>query len=138
QETSAAAALRKTLGDKSTEPSALITALRTLDQLQVLTPSDLEPFIRHADAAVRIHALQLADRWFTKTEGRALLDSTLAAAAVEHNPRVQIQFALSLGETRDPRAFAMLTQFAREKLAVRWMDAALLSSLHGRGLEMFA
>src|SRR5262249_38280222 len=60
------------------------------------------------------------------------------AAAIESNPRVQIQFALSLGETRDPRAFAMLAKFAREKLSVRWMDTALLSSLHDRGLAMFA
>jgi putative heme-binding domain-containing protein len=45
---------------------------------------------------------------------------------------------LSLGETRDPRAFAMLARFVREKLAVRWMDAAILSSLHRRGAEMLA
>jgi putative heme-binding domain-containing protein len=49
---------------------------------------------------------------------------------------VQIQFALSLGETRDPRAFVMLARFIRERLGVRWMDAAVLSSLHGRGFEM--
>jgi putative heme-binding domain-containing protein len=49
---------------------------------------------------------------------------------------VQIQFALSLGEARDPRAFAMLARFVRERLRVRWMDAAVLSALHGRGLEM--
>lgn len=138
QETSAAPLLRKILTDKASEPSGLVAALRTLAQLGALAPSDLAPFIRHTDAAVRIHALQLADPWFVKTEGRALLDATLAAAPAETNARVQIQFALSLGETRDPRAFAMLARFAREKLSVRWMDAALLSSLQGRGLEMFA
>src|SRR5207247_1193207 len=93
-------------------------------------------FISHSDAAVRIQALQLADHWFARAEGRALLDAALIAAAAEPNPRVQIQFALSLGETRDPGAFAMLARFARERLGVRWMDAAVLSSLHGRGLEM--
>jgi len=192
-EKSAVSTLREILADKSSEPSAIITALRTLDQvaelasldgergrpartarrpagqneradestapesavrpnavggtpmaatgtvaLPMLTPSDVLPFINHGDAAVRVHALQLADRWFAKDEGRALLDATLTRAAIEANPRVQIQFALSLGETRDPRAFAMLGQFARTKLAVRWMDTALLSSLHGRGLEMLA
>jgi hypothetical protein len=30
----------------------------------------------------------------------------------------------------------MLARYARERLDVRWMDAALLSSLHGRGGEM--
>ena len=132
----AAPSLRELLGDKRAEPSGVISALRTLDQLGVLTPADVEPFIRNPDAGVRIHALQLADRWFAKEEGRALLDAALSAAAAEQNPRVQVQFALSLGETREPRAFAMLARFARERLAVRWMDAAVLSSLHGRGVEM--
>jgi len=190
-ETKAAPALREILADKSSEPSAVIIALRTLEQLgelalldgersrpardarrpaeqnerndksnapesavrpkaigdtpvaatgtdalPLLTPSDVQPFISHADAAVRIHALQLADRWFAKDAARALLEATLAAAAAEQNPRVQIQLALSLGESRDPRAFVALAQFAREKLAVRWMDAALLCSLRGRGVEM--
>jgi putative heme-binding domain-containing protein len=135
-EQSAAPTLREVFADKSSEPSAIITALRTLDQLGTLSPSDRQPFLNHADATVRIHALQLADRWFAGEEGRVLLDTALTAAAAETNPRVQIQFALSLGETRDPRAFAMLARFAREKLTVRWMDAALLSSLHGRGPEM--
>ena len=136
-EKNAAPALRELLADKDAEPSAVVIALRTLDQLGALTPTDLRPFINHVDAAVRIHALQLADRWFAEGEGRVLLDATLSAAAVEENPRGQIQFALSLGEARDPRAFAMLARFARERLGVRWMDAAVLSSLHGRGLEMF-
>src|SRR5438094_808112 len=135
-EKNAAPTLRELLADKSADPSGIITALRTLDQLGALTPSDVQPFINHADAAVRIHTLQLADHWFAEAEGRALLDATLTAAAAEPNPRVQIQFALSLGEARDPRAFALLPRFARERLAVQWMNAALLSSLHGRGVEM--
>src|SRR5437667_2200599 len=135
-ETNAAGTLRGMPADKNAQSSAVIITLRTLDQLGALTPADVQPFISHSDAAVRIHALQLADLWFAKDEGRALLGATLATAAAETNPRVQIQFALSLGETRDSRAFAMLARFARGKLAVRWMDAAVLSSLHGRGLEM--
>ena len=136
--TKAAPMLREQLIARDDEPAVVIASLRTLDQLGLLTPADVQPFIRHADVAVRVHALQLGDRWFARDEGRALLDAVLAAAAVEQNPRVQIQFALSLGESRDPRAFALLAQFAREKLAVRWMDAAVLSSLHGRGPEMLA
>src|SRR5207247_1994037 len=86
--------LRELLADKNAEPSAIIIALRTLEQLGALTPSDMQPFISHTDPGVRIHALQLADHWFAKDEGRALLDVTLTAAAAEPNPRVQIQFAL--------------------------------------------
>src|SRR6266536_1751734 len=74
----AAPTLRALLADTNAEPSAIIIPLRTLDQLGALTPADVQPFIRHADAAVRIHALQLADHWFGKDEGRALLDAALA------------------------------------------------------------
>src|SRR5207237_6889248 len=95
-------------------------------------------FVAPPDAAVPMHALQLADPSFAKTECPPLLGAALTAAGIEQNPRVQIQFALSLGETRDPRAFAMLAQFLREKLSVRWMDAAALSSLHERGVDMLA
>jgi putative heme-binding domain-containing protein len=56
----------------------------------------------------------------------------------ETNPRVQIQFALSLGETRDPRAFTQLARLARERSDVRWMNADILSSLQERGAEMLA
>jgi putative membrane-bound dehydrogenase-like protein len=138
-EQSAPPVLREVLAKPAAESASLITALRTLDQLRALTPGELRPFVRHPAESVRVHALQLADRWFTKPEAGlsgALLDTTLTAAAAETSPRVQLQFALSLGESRDPRAFAMLARYARERLGVRWMDTAILSSLHQRGGEM--
>ena len=135
-ETNAAPMLRGQLVARDDEPAVVIASLRTLDQLGVLTPADVQPFIRHADVAVRIHALQLGDRWFAKEQGRILLNAVLSAAATENNPRVLIQFALSLGESDDPRAFAMLARYVRERMTVRWLGAAVLSSLHGRGLEM--
>src|SRR5207247_4683304 len=71
----AAPALRELL--TNADPSAVVMALRALDQLGVLTPSDVRPRIDHTDPAVRIHALQLGDRWFTSDQGRALLNATL-------------------------------------------------------------
>ena len=137
-EKSAAPRLREQLDARSDEPRDVITALHTLEQLGVLTPRDVQPLLTHADAAVRLHALRLGDKWFAREEGRALLDATFAAAAKETEARVALQFALSLGEARDPRAFAALARYARERLDIRWMDTALLSSLHGRGGEMLA
>jgi putative membrane-bound dehydrogenase-like protein len=135
---SAASALRALLAEQATEPSAMITALRTLDQLSALTPHDLERFFSHAAAAVRIQTLQLAEQWLAGDQGRSLLDEILAAVARETNARVQIQFALSLGQTRDPRAFAALARFARERGDVRWMDTAVLSSVGGREGDLLA
>jgi putative membrane-bound dehydrogenase-like protein len=133
---SAAPVLRSLLTGKGAAPATIIAALRTLDGLGALVSGDAFPFFTHADAGVRVHALQLADRWFAANT--ATLEAALAAAAIEADPRVQIQFALSLGEASDERAFAMLAQYARQHLAVRWMDVALLSSLHGRAGAMLA
>ncbi|MEZ5329594.1 MAG: hypothetical protein R3F19_31495 [Verrucomicrobiales bacterium] len=132
---SVAPALRENLVANA-DADSIVVALRTLDGIGALAAEDIRPFFSHPAEAVRVHAYQLADRWYSRDDGRVLLDSALEAAAVEQSPRVQIQCALSLGESRDPRAFALLTQFAREKSDVRWMHAALLSSLHERGGEM--
>lgn len=130
--------LRQMSVDKSAKPAVLIAVLHALDQSGGLLPEDLIPLVRHPAASVRRHVLQLSDGWFGKAEGAALLTAAVEAAAIETDDAVAIQFALSLGETRDPRAFTTLTRYARERLKVRWMDAALLSSLHGRCGEMLA
>jgi putative heme-binding domain-containing protein len=87
---------------------------------------------------MRVHALQLADRWFAHEEGYALLETSLATVARESNPRVLIQLALSLGQAQDSRAFAALAGLARTHLELRWMDAAILSGLAGRGTDMLS
>jgi putative heme-binding domain-containing protein len=110
--------------------------LRTLDQLGVLTPDDVRPTLWSLNAAARVQGLQLADRWFSDEDGRGLLPLALAVFRAERDPRVLIQFALSFGEARDPRAFAALVQLAREHANVRWMDAAVLSSVSGREVEL--
>jgi len=136
QEAAAIPVLRGFVTNDATSASTLIASLHTLDQLAALQPRDLMRLVTHRDVTVRLHALRLGEKWLAKEEGRALLDAVLAAAGNEADPRVAIQFALSLGEARDPRAFAILASYARARLDIRWMDAALLSSLHARGGEM--
>ncbi len=133
---SVGATLREVLDDDNANASAIITAMRTLDELGVLKPSDVVPQLSHADEAVRIPALQLSDRWLGNDE--SVFNAVLVAADKEQSPRVLLQFAMSLGESRDSRAFSMLVRFAREYLKIRWMNEALMSSLHGRAGEMFA
>jgi putative heme-binding domain-containing protein len=92
--------------------------------------------VAHTNEAVLVHALQLGDRWFGSDEGH-VFDSAFATFVKEPvTTRAKIQFALSFGESRDHRAFAALTSFVRRDLSIRWMDAAVLSSLHGRAVDM--
>jgi putative membrane-bound dehydrogenase-like protein len=137
-EKSVAGLLRELLGTKHAEPAVVVAMLRTLEQLDGLRPDDAQLSLGHAETAVRIHALQLADNWLAREEGRELLTAVLTAGATERDPRVLIQLALSLGEARDPRAFALLRRFAREHGDIRWMDAAVLSSVAGREGDLLA
>jgi putative membrane-bound dehydrogenase-like protein len=130
--------LRALLADGQAEAAALITALRTLEQLGAATAEDVRPLLAHPAAPVRVHALQVGDRWLAVDVDQSLLEAVLVLAANEPNPRVLVQCALSLGESRDARAFALLARLAREHHALRWMNTALLSSLAGLGTDMLA
>ncbi len=135
-EKTATVPLREALSAAESDAEAIITALYTLDDLDALTAADVVPFLNHRDESVRVIALQLADRWFSK-DARAL-DAALSAATQERSPRVLLQDALSLGESKDARALAALAALAKDHADLRWMDTALLSSLHKRGAEMLS
>jgi putative membrane-bound dehydrogenase-like protein len=130
----AAPLVRARLSQAESEPLGFITALHTLNQLGALTPEDIQPALTHGDAAVRVHAFQLADPFFISHA--ALFDAALDAASLEASPRVLLQAALSLGESRDPRAFAALARLASTVGDLPWMDAALLSSLRENSIAM--
>ncbi|HUS36303.1 MAG TPA: PVC-type heme-binding CxxCH protein, partial [Verrucomicrobiae bacterium] len=129
---SAATKLRDLL--RADKPSTVIAALRTMEQLGELKSDDARVLMKHAAPEVRVHALQAGDRWLDSD--RDLLEAILHAAESETNARVQIQFALSLGETADSRAVAMLAKYAQEHKDVRWMDLAVLSSSRPRAAAM--
>jgi putative membrane-bound dehydrogenase-like protein len=115
---------------RADESATIVTALRTIEQLGELKSDDARPLINHASPAVRVHALQVSDRWLNSDH--ELFETVLRAAQTETNARVQIQFALSLGETGDSRAVAILANYAQKHKDVRWMDSAVLSSSRSR------
>ena len=43
--------------------------------LTALLAGDVQPFVRHPDTAVRVHVLQLAERWLAATKSRGSLRS---------------------------------------------------------------
>src|SRR5262249_4342940 len=75
---------------------------------------------------VRTHALRLADRWLDQ-EPR-LLDR-IAGLIDDPHPGVRLQVALTLGESRQPRAVDTLARLAAKSGDERWMSAAIVSSI---------
>jgi len=133
-----APAIRRHLQSSAVPPAVAIAALRTLEGLNGLAPGDLLPFLGHSDPDLRIQTLRMADPWFSKPEGREILGATLSTAGSETHARVRLQLALSLGESRDPAAFDALVRMARTSADIRWMDIAILSSVHGREADLLA
>ncbi len=131
-------ALRSHLARSTNGAGAVISVMHTLDQLGALQPDELVALIGHPDVSVRLHAIRLGEPWLRQAAGRVLLDAVLTAAERETEPRLALQFALSLGEAADPRAFALLARYARTRLDLRWMDAAILSSVGGRAGDLLA
>jgi putative membrane-bound dehydrogenase-like protein len=107
-------------------PQSRLHALYALDGLSRLVPADVVRALEDDSDGVRMHGLQLADRWLDKQP--AVLERVLAMTG-DAEPRVRLQLALTLGESRDERAIAALVTLAAQHGNERWMSAAIASSL---------
>ncbi|MBI5394085.1 MAG: c-type cytochrome [Verrucomicrobia bacterium] len=131
-ETSAAPALAR-LAREAGDPAAVLNALYALDGLGALQPADVEAALKHRHEAVRLHALRFAERWL---DARPAMLECVLAVAQDADPSVQLQLALTLGESQDPRVPAALARLAREHGDVRWMESAIASSAFKREREI--
>ncbi len=106
-------------------PLARLHALWSLAGLEALTGDDLLRALSDAAAGIREHAVRLAEARFAGSP--ALLERVLALSD-DPQPRVRFQVALSLGESRDPRAVSRLASLARRDAGDPWIRTAVLSS----------
>ena len=113
--------------------NARLHALWTLDGLRALVPADVRHALADHDYTVRVNALRLSERFLDKNE-RLLRQVTSMLDDVD--PRVRLQLALSLGESRDERALIALARLAKKHGGQRWMSFAILSSIVGRGDQL--
>jgi putative membrane-bound dehydrogenase-like protein len=124
QDSSAVTPLRRLLTD-SRLPQARLHALWSLSGLGALTMNDLSNALDDEHAAVREHAMRLAEERLH--DSPVLLDKIIAQSSNEL-PRIRFQAAFSLGESRDPRAAKALAELARSSSADPWIRTAILSS----------
>jgi putative membrane-bound dehydrogenase-like protein len=106
-------------------PPARLHALYTLDGLTMLAAEDVLVALSDSDFGVRMHALQLAERWI---DSSAPLLAKVLSLVDDKEPRVRLQAALSLGQSRDSRAIAGLARLATLHGSEMWMSAGIVSS----------
>ena len=109
-------------------PQSRLHALYTLDGLGKLEPKEVARALADSHWAVRMHALQLAERWLDE---HSELTEQVLEMGDDPEPRVRLQLGFTLGQTKDPRAVDALAELAANYASDRWMQAAILSSLVG-------
>lgn len=122
---SSRAALAKQVREGST-PQGRLLALYALDGLTLLEPADVMHALGDESYGVRVHALQLADRWL---DTEATLLERVVSMIDDPEPRVRVQVALTLGESQKEAAIDALAQLAKKHGEERWMSAAIASSI---------
>jgi len=115
--------------------TAAVNALHALSALGASDPAVIRTALSHANAAVRIHAVAVAEPLLKNDPG--LRDAVLALAT-DPDADVVRRVAVALGAADDPRTIDALASIARRAGDVQWMDAAVMSSLAGRAGKMLA
>lgn len=124
QDSSAISPLRQ-LFSSSRLPQARLHVLWSLAGLRALTVDDLTRALGDEHAAVRAHALRLAE---TRLDDSPALRDKMIAQTDDPHPRIRFQAAFSLGESRDSRAVKSLAKLARASSSDPWIRTAILSS----------
>jgi putative membrane-bound dehydrogenase-like protein len=101
-------------------------ALYTLEGLSKLEPADVVEALDDESDGVKVHALQLAERWLDTDP--TVLEKVLKLTG-DADPRVRLQVALTLGESRQARALEALARLTAEHGDELWMSAAIISSV---------
>lgn len=106
-------------------PQARLHALYTLEGLAALRPEVIEPRLADENFAVRLHALRMA---VPLLKQNAALERVVLGMAGDEDAKVQLQLALTLGESDKPEVLKVLAQLARLHGESAWMLDAILSS----------
>jgi len=130
--TGAAPAIAKLVSASAPRPT-VVNALHAMASLGGSDPAVIRTALSHADAAVRIHAVGVAEPLLQGDRG--LRDAVLALAA-DPDADVVRRVAVAIGATDDPRVIDTLASIIRRRGDVPWMDAAVMSSLAGRAGQM--
>jgi putative heme-binding domain-containing protein len=133
----ASSAVSVLIGQDAVPAHVAVNALYTLEGLDALREGDLLAALACESSDVKRHSLRIADQRFDSL-GKEIEKRLISgdAKSFGSDPRLLLQTALSLGQSRDAQATIALTKLAREHGDVRWMDAAIASSAHRREKDM--
>jgi putative membrane-bound dehydrogenase-like protein len=134
QDKSVVPALRQLAVD-SRSPQARVHALWALQGLQALGDREISSGLSDPHPGVRENAIRLAE---PRLEAAEELREKILALVSDPEPRVRLQIAFTIGESRRWDQAALLARLARENLDDPWIQSAILSSVGECGGDLFA
>ena len=134
QDPSAVPALERLLLE-SDSPQARVHALWSLQGLGALSDGDIVRGLSDSHAGVRENGVRLAE---ARLDDSAAVREQVLATVSDTEPRVRLQVAFTLGESKSWGQSALLARMARENLADSWIQSAIISSAADCGGELFA
>lgn len=133
----AAVPLLNKLLQNSKSPLARLHALYALAGLGALKEATVLTALNDADAAVREHGIQLAEKSIANGALPAALWTKLRQMADDPDMTVRYQLAYTLGELKGSERLAALATIARHDADSAWTRTAILSSLPEGAGELF-
>ncbi len=119
----------------SDSPQARLHAIWSLEAMQGLSDAMLEKALQDNHFGVVRAAILICER---RLEGsNAFLDS-LKQLTAHPDPRVQLQLALTLGESKSPEAGKILSGLVSAALQSPWIARALISSATSHSKELIS
>jgi putative membrane-bound dehydrogenase-like protein len=122
------------LAEGSTIPQTRLHALWALEGLSALGAPQVAKALKDSDPHVREHALRLSEPFLEKSES---LRNAVFAMTRDPEPRVHFQLAMTLGNSKDHRALAVLVDLALQRATDSWFRTAILSSVADSASEFF-
>ena len=133
QDLSAVPALHKMV-KRGRTAQARLHALWTLAGLNTLLDEDVLAGLQDAEAGVRENAVKLAE---SRVVSGTLRDAVFKLVS-DHDARIRLQLALTLGEITDPRTADALATIAAHDAADPWIRTAVLSSAANTSDQLLA
>jgi putative membrane-bound dehydrogenase-like protein len=107
-------------------PEARVHALWLLNAYSALDAAEIERALKDQDWRIRQNALQLSEPLLNQSKPLA---NAVLAATTDSDPHVQFQASLTLGDLKDSRGLAALTELAHQHSSDEWFRVAILSSV---------
>ena len=125
------------LARTTSTPQGRLHALYAMSGIGALTPEVIEERLQDSDSAVRQHALRLAEEILRRSEAPAPLSHRVEKMAVDANPVVLFQVALTMAELPKAARARTAREVLRHDNAEPWVRRAVLGSLGDAAVGLF-